>query len=275
MSLEQRLFANAMKSAHIGDIRGYGLNDNLGESKDNFKKNVLSNYTADVLSEAKSADMTPYGGKKPKRKYTKRGNKQIAGGDGPISGSMLQGEPYLNTALSRSYNGDVMSGGSPLAIASLLLPAAINIFKEFIKGSGLSGGDAREMLSREVLSDGDGLSGGISSGGMYSGGVANIHRDQTYDGYSLGPGYGSRYPGSFPMPGFSPPPDGWQGYGNPGSVGYKPVMQPMGNGLSGGLYSGGNMQVKKPESDWIKSCKKYMKENNCQLKDAMIALKRS
>ncbi len=336
MSLEQRLFANAMKAAQLGDSRGYmggGDEESVPQGTMDIPdvpvgtnmpkgKAIIDKYADDVLSESSSS---AYGGRRSTKKYKSlpNGTKGAAmyNPGGPINGGI--------------------SGGFPFA--ALLIPGAISVLKNIIqgsgdpslgytkpiRGSGLSGGDFTNIRkSLETLLKmqhspgilGVGLSGGMPSGGYLnnvlpsfgaSGSIGNMGDGVTGGavgalghlgnlgnmGYDVGPGYGSRYPGSFPMPGFSPPPDGWQGYGHPGSSSWKPVMQPMGSSL--GYLSGGSIgalghlgnignlehtgqykpkpkcsKAPKEESEWIKSCKEYMHENGCSYKDAMIALKK-
>jgi len=124
--------------------------------------------------------------------------------------------------MSGKMNGGIASGGMVSGGANNVesaIYALENLRKDM---AGVKGGYAKKT-KRCVKARGGGLSGGLASGGGLSGGCSGPV------GYSLDQGYPARYPGSIPMPGFSPPPEGFEAK-------YSPAR---GAGLSGGMVSGG------------------------------------
>lgn len=140
-----------------------------------------------------------------------------------------------------SKNKSSKSKGGFFPGAAMLAPAAIALISKLISGKGLSGGEM-SMLSRIAPND-----------------IANGIKLEQKGSPSIG--YPSKYPGSFPMPGFFPGPQESYGQGYPVS----------GQGLSGGRKARAS---RGPSSNpWLKRVADYRKSHGVSQKEAMIALK--
>lgn len=137
---------------------------------------------------------------------------------------------------------DEMSGGFPFAAVFAALPAIVSAIKHF-------SGDGHDQMG----------------GGM-------INPFSKSGGYDRQVGYPGKYRGSFPMPGFSPPPDGSVYVGAP--------MGSRGSSLSGGKRH----RVKNPQkvnagksaaksNPWLRKLAEYRKIHGCTQSEAMKALK--
>ncbi len=242
MSLEQKLARTYRKDAQIADMKGYGLSGGAAQSA--YEKAILDSVSG---SGSSGGAVRRTGRRKGIKKPTK---KELA----MLNSLGMQGE---------GLSAGSLSGGFPFMAALAAIPAIINGIKAIRGGdcgSSLSGGMHNPFtLDSDIYkrgytgippmhSMGSGLSAGSLSGG-----------------YNLSAGYPSRYSGSFPMPGFSPPPEGT-------------LPTTRGSGMSGGgkkkrtyQYSADKTPAQKA---WQMKLKNYMSSHpGSSLGDAMRAMK--
>lgn len=232
MTLEQRLISHYQKDAKIADMGGYGL------SGGDMSHNVLDQYQTQLMNTLNTS----------------------------IPRSGMEGSGLRKRGRPKGKGKKAKAKGGFFPGAAFLIPAAISLISNLAKtsrGSGLSGGI---------------MSGGVPSGGIMSGGMINPFTKPVADGImkerkgSPSIGYPSKYPGSFPMPGFYP-----------GIQSGDMTHMGMGDGLSGGT-SHKQKHRKSPsrvsagkkaasENPWLKKVAAYRKKHSVSQRDAMIALK--
>lgn len=246
MSLEQKLTRKYQKDALISDMGGYGLGQGLtgGYATNDYQQQLYN---------------------------TVAGNGQSGGGRKRGRPRKVKGGAMQYKIPLQDPSGGEMSGGFPFAAAFAAIPAVISAIKA-IRGSGgiygqkevkkLYKGGKKSMLSQmkeglpPFMDMGQGLSGGMSMG------------------YDLSSGYPRKYKGSFPMPGFSPPPDGYTRDSRQMMSGSAGVA--MGQGLSGGAKQRRKAYAYKSPAQlaWQKKLEAYRKSHpGSSLMDAMKACK--
>lgn len=252
MSLEQKLARKYQKDALISDMGGYGLSG--GYATNQYQKELYDS---------------------------------VAGPSGAgLSGGRKRGRPRGSKSMMKGcgQSGGELSGGFPFAALFAAVPAIISAVKA-IKGGSSSG--MGPPLSGPGL---DGMSGGMTRRMLGQSGTKRgksrlppfMTMPDTVAGgmmYDLSQGYPSKYKGSFPMPGFSPPPDGYTRSSRQmlpkGTKGTKGGAGVSGQGLSGGV---GGMVRRGPKSAaqlaWQRKLSAYRKSHpGSSLMDAMKACK--